>query len=61
MLRAVSADQNTPATNDAVNDESAKFATVRATADSIMPSEQAAWITGQTFYVDGGHGHAPRS
>jgi NAD(P)-dependent dehydrogenase (short-subunit alcohol dehydrogenase family) len=26
----------------------------------FLCSEQAAWITGQTIYVDGGHGHAPR-
>jgi 3-oxoacyl-[acyl-carrier protein] reductase len=26
----------------------------------FLCSEQAAWITGQTFYIDGGHGHAPR-
>ena len=27
----------------------------------FLCSEQAAWITGQTIYVDGGHGHAPRA
>jgi 3-oxoacyl-[acyl-carrier protein] reductase/meso-butanediol dehydrogenase/(S,S)-butanediol dehydrogenase/diacetyl reductase len=26
----------------------------------FLCSEQGAWITGQTFYVDGGHGHAVR-
>ncbi|MEO7854324.1 MAG: SDR family oxidoreductase [Rubrivivax sp.] len=26
----------------------------------FLCSEQAAWITGQTIYVDGGHGHAAR-
>ncbi len=26
----------------------------------FLCSEQAAWITGQTIYVDGGHGHAVR-
>jgi NAD(P)-dependent dehydrogenase (short-subunit alcohol dehydrogenase family) len=26
----------------------------------FLCSEQAAWTTGQTIYVDGGHGHAPR-
>lgn len=32
-----------------------------ANAVIFLCSEQAAWITGQTLYVDGGHGHAPRS
>ena len=27
----------------------------------FLCSDQGAWITGQTFYVDGGHGHAPRA
>jgi NAD(P)-dependent dehydrogenase (short-subunit alcohol dehydrogenase family) len=27
----------------------------------FLCSDQAAWITGQTLYVDGGDGHAPRS
>ena len=27
----------------------------------FLCSQQAAWITGQTIYVDGGHGHAPRA
>jgi len=26
----------------------------------FLCSDQAAWVTGQTIYVDGGHGHAPR-
>jgi 3-oxoacyl-[acyl-carrier protein] reductase/meso-butanediol dehydrogenase/(S,S)-butanediol dehydrogenase/diacetyl reductase len=26
----------------------------------FLCSDQASWITGQTIYVDGGHGHAPR-
>jgi 3-oxoacyl-[acyl-carrier protein] reductase len=27
----------------------------------FLCSDQASWITGQTIYVDGGHGHAPRA